>query len=214
MTKVGVLLADDHRLVRAGLASLISEIPGYEVVAEANDGIEALELAPVLRPALIIMDVHMPRLSGLDCLPQVSGVLPEARVLMLSMHSNEEHVMRALELGALGYLLKDAAPTELELAVKTVVSGNIWLSSTISPQVLGRYALRNRDHAPDEALTPRQQLVLKRLAEGSSVKQIAFELELSVKTIETYRTQIMQRLGLYDLPALVRYAIRNGIVAL
>ncbi|TCJ17186.1 response regulator transcription factor [Parasulfuritortus cantonensis] len=209
---VCIAIADDHKLVRAGLAMLIREIPGYEVVAEAGDGQEALEQALALRPDLILLDIQMPRLSGLDCLARLRAALPDTKVLMLSMHANEEHVRRALELGALGYLLKDATPTELELALRTVLSGNVWLSAVISPHVLGKAAAPAAGREAE--LTPRQQVVLKRLAEGASVKEIAYELDLSVKTVETYRAQIMERLGLGDLPALVRYAIRNGITQL
>lgn len=211
---VRVQIADDHQLVTAGLAMLIAEIPGYEVVAEASDGVEAFEQACSLQPDLIIMDIHMPRLSGLDCLAQIKAALPDIKVLMLSMHASEELVTRCLDLGALGYLLKDAAPAELELAVKSVINGNLWLSAAVSPHTLGKHAQRMRDQGTDGGLTERQEQVLKRLAEGASVKEIAFELDLSVKTVGTYRAQIMDRLDLHDIPALVRYAIRKGVIAL
>lgn len=205
---IRILIADDHQLVRAGLRMLIAEIPGYEVVADASDGLEALELANRIKPDLILMDIQMPRLNGLECLAQVRASVPGTQVLMLSMVANDEHVQEALALGALGYLLKDSTPTELELALKTVISGNVWLSALISPHI-GAQAPNH-----ENLLTPRQQVVLKRLAEGASVKEIAYELELSIKTVETYRSQLMERLGLSDLSALVRYAIRNGIISL
>lgn len=210
---IRVLIADDHKLVRAGLAMLIAEIPGYEVVGEAGDGVDALSQAKALQPDVILLDIQMPGLSGLDCLAQIKASPMGCRVLMLSMHANEEHVRQAFELGAMGYLLKDATPNELELAFKTVLSGNIWLSAMLTPQLVGGASAKN-DHDQNSELTPRQQVVLKRLAEGASVKTIAYELELSVKTIETYRAQIMERLGLNDVPALVRYAIRQGIIQL
>ncbi len=211
---VRIMVADDHKLVRAGLIMLVAEIPGYEVVAEASDGLDVLEKVESLRPDVILMDIQMPGLSGLDCLARLRVSHPEIKVLMLSMHANEEHVRRALDQGALGYLLKDATPTELELALRTVMSGNTWLSAIISPHVLGQEAKPKAGRDEGDSLTPRQLVVLKRLAEGASVKEIAFELDLSVKTVETYRAQIMERLGLSDLPALVRYAIRAGITNL
>ncbi|MFH1871084.1 MAG: response regulator transcription factor [Pseudomonadota bacterium] len=209
---IRVALADDHPLVRAGLVMLIADIGGFEVVAEASDGFEALEQAKALRPDLILMDIHMPRLSGLECLAQLVESLPEIKVLMLSMHANAEHVLRALELGARGYLVKGANPAELELALKTVGSGAVWLSAEVSNVIVGAHAQRSPKQDPEQRLTPRQQAVLKRLAEGASTKEIAFELSLSVKTVETHRVQIMERLDLHDIPALVRYAIRTGVI--
>ncbi|HJV24187.1 MAG TPA: response regulator transcription factor [Aromatoleum sp.] len=210
---VRVQIADDHQLLAAGLAMLIGEIEGYEVVASARNGIEALEQAGRLKPDLVIMDIQMPGLSGLDCLARIREELPDTRVLMLSMHANSEHVARALSLGAHGYLLKDAAPAELELAVRTVANGNVWLSAAVSSATQGR-AGQPPAEGVETLLTPRQQEVLKRLAEGASVKEIAFELDLSAKTVETYRAQIMERLKLHDLPSLVRYAIRTGLISL
>jgi DNA-binding NarL/FixJ family response regulator len=208
---VTVALADDHQLVRAGLANLIADIEGFCVVGEASDGLETLDMVRALEPDLLLMDIHMPRLSGLDCLAQLSATLPGIKVLMLSMHANDEYVLRALELGARGYILKGADPADLELALKTVSSGAVWLSSEVSSLVVGKQAA-STGLRPENPLTPRQQTILKRLVEGASIKEIAFELELSVKTVETHRAQIMERLELQDLPALVRYAIRNGII--
>lgn len=210
---VRVQIADDHQLLAAGLAMLIGEIEGYEVVASACNGIEAMEQARRLRPDLVIMDIQMPGLSGLDCLELIRAELPDTRVLMLSMHANSEHVARALSLGAHGYLLKDAAPAELELAVRTVANGNVWLSAAVSSATQGRPGQLPPEGA-EALLTPRQREVLKRLAEGASVKEIAFELDLSAKTVETYRAQIMERLKLHDVPSLVRYAIRTGVIGL
>lgn len=212
---VRILIADDHKLVRAGLAMLIEEIPGYEVIAQADDGVSALESAIGLKPDVILVDINMPRMSGLECLAKLREQVPEIHVLMLSMYANEEHVIRSLNLGARGYLLKDATPSELELAIRTVADGNLWLSAAVSTQVLKRYGTRGQPASEKEdVLTARQQQILKRLAEGASIKEIAFELGVSIKTVETHKAQIMERLGLHDIPALVRYAIRNGIVAL
>lgn len=212
---VRILIADDHKLVRAGLAMLIGEIPGYEVIAQADDGVSALESAIGLKPDVVLVDINMPRMSGLECLAKLREQVPEIHVLMLSMYANEEHVIRALNLGARGYLLKDATPSELELAIRTVADGNLWLSAAVSTQVLKRYGTRGQPASEKEdVLTARQQQILQRLAEGASIKEIAFELGVSIKTVETHKAQIMERLGLHDIPALVRYAIRNGIVAL
>ena len=212
---VRILIADDHKLVRAGLAMLIGEIPGYEVIAQADDGVSALESAIGLKPDVVLVDINMPRMSGLECLAKLREQAPEIHVLMLSMYANEEHVIRALNLGARGYLLKDATPSELELAIRTVADGNLWLSAAVSTQVLKRYGMRGQPAGEkDDVLTARQQQILQRLAEGASIKEIAFELSVSIKTVETHKAQIMERLGLHDIPALVRYAIRNGIVAL
>jgi len=212
---VRILIADDHKLVRAGLAMLIEEIPGYEVIAQADDGVSALESAIGLKPDVVLVDINMPRMSGLECLAKLREQAPEIHVLMLSMYANEEHVIRALNLGARGYLLKDATPSELELAIRTVADGNLWLSAAVSTQVLKRYGMRGQPAGEkDDVLTARQQQILQRLAERASIKEIAFELGVSIKTVETHKAQIMERLGLHDIPALVRYAIRNGIVAL
>ncbi|MEY4749918.1 MAG: hypothetical protein RIQ60_2132 [Pseudomonadota bacterium] len=209
---VRIMIADDHKLVRAGLSMLIEEVPGYEVVALAGDGVEALEMARSVQPDLLLMDIQMPRMSGLECLARLRVELPAIRVLILSMHATAEHVRRAMELGALGYLLKDSTPTELELAFKTVMLDNIWLSAMISSHVLGVRAGADVTPQGGGPLTPRQLDVLKRLAQGSAVKSIAHDLGLSVKTVDTYRAQILERLGLRDLPALVRYAVRTGLV--
>ena len=212
---VRILIADDHKLVRAGLAMLIGEIPGYEVIAQADDGVSALESAIGLKPDVVLVDINIPRMSGLECLAKLREQAPEIHVLMLSMYANEEHVIRALNLGARGYLLKDATPSELELAIRTVADGNLWLSAAVSTQVLKRYGTRGQPASEKEdVLTARQQQILQRLAEGASIKEIAFELGVSIKTVETHKAQIMERLGLHDIPALVRYAIRHGIVAL
>lgn len=210
---IRVALADDHPLVRAGLAMLIEDMEGYQVVAQANDGVEALAQAKEIKPDILLMDINMPRMSGMECLEQLIEALPGIKVLMLSMHANAEHVARAMELGALGYLLKGADPAELELALKTVSSGAVWYSSAIAPLVVGRAARRPEPPLEKEVLTARQREILKRLAEGATTKQLAYDLSLSIKTVENHRKQIMERLDLHDVPGLVRYAIRTGIIS-
>ena len=206
-----ILLVDDHALVRAGMRSLLHEIPGVEVVAEAADGAEALRLAVELRPDVVLLDIAMKGMNGLDAAARLREQLPAAKVIVLSMHTSEEYVLLALRAGAAGYLIKDSATSELELALKAVARGETYLSPAISRQVVDGYVQRVGAAAPDP-LTPRQREVLKRIAEGRSTKEIAYELKLSVKTVETHRAQIMERLGIRDVAGLVRYAMRAGLV--
>lgn len=209
-----VVVADDHGLVRAGLVGLIEDIADFDVVGEANNGLEALDLTQQLIPDIALLDIHMPTMNGIECLERIKQTVCETHVLMLSMYSNEEHVLRALELGASGYLIKDSSPDELELALKSILGGNTWLSAAVSPSALEQYTQQNIKKEYEELLTPRQVEVFKQLAEGQSVKQIAFTMNLSIKTIETYRAQIMHKLEFTDLASLIRYAIRNGIIPL
>ena len=212
MTPLRVLLADDHALVRAGLRSLLNGMPGVEVVAEASDGAEALELATRERPDVVLMDIAMKGMSGLEATTRLRAELPQAKVIILSMHASEEYVLQALRAGAAAYLIKDAATAELELALKSVARGENYLSPAISRQVVDGYVQRVGAAADADPLTPRQRDVLRRIAEGRSTKQIAFELNLSVKTVETHRAQIMERLSIRDVAGLVRYAMRTGLV--
>jgi DNA-binding NarL/FixJ family response regulator len=207
-----VLLADDHALVRAGLRSLLNGMPGVEVVAEASDGAEALELAMRERPDVVLMDIAMKGMGGLEATTRLRAELPQSKVIILSMHSSEEYVLQALHAGAAAYLIKDAATAELELALKSVARGETYLSPAISRQVVDGYVQRVGAAAEGDPLTPRQREVLKRIAEGRSTKQIAFDLNLSVKTVETHRAQIMERLSIRDVAGLVRYAMRTGLV--
>lgn len=213
-TTAHVLIADDHRLVRAGLCALIADLPGFAVIGEAADGRQALSEAARLRPDVLLLDIAMPGMNGLEALTEMHRAQPELRVIILSMSASEEHVAHALRHGARGYLLKDSAPAELELALHAVMAGKTWLSPPVSKPLIDDYVQRVGSDATTDGLTPRQREVLKRIAEGASTKEIAFELDLSIKTIETYRSQIMERLGIQDIAGLVRYAIRHGIVAL
>jgi DNA-binding NarL/FixJ family response regulator len=212
VTALRVLLADDHALVRAGLRSLLNGMPGVEVVAEASDGAEALEVALRERPDVVLMDIAMKGMGGLEATTRLRAELPQVKVIILSMHASEEYVLQALRAGAAAYLIKDAATAELELALKSVARGENYLSPAISRQVVDGYVQRVGAAADVDPLTPRQRDVLKRIAEGRSTKQIAFELNLSVKTVETHRAQIMERLQIRDVAGLVRYAMRTGLV--
>lgn len=212
--RVRVVLADDHVLVRSGLRKLLESLPDIEVVGEADDGQALLALAEQLHPSLVIMDISMPGLNGLETAARLTKAHPQTRVLILSMHQNEDYVRQALRAGAAGYLLKDAAPVELGLALKAVLRGETYLSPAVSKGVVSDYVQRLRDEAaPGEALTPRQREILQLIAEGHTTKGIARRLDLSVKTVETHRTQLMKQLDLHDVAGLVRYAIRTGLVS-
>ena len=213
MKQIRVLLADDHTLVRAGIRALLHNVPGVEVVAEASDGRDALSLIRSRAPNVVLMDIAMAGLNGLEAAARVVKEHPGVRVIILSMHANEEYVMQALRAGASGYLLKDAATTELELALQAVARGEIYLSPAISKKVIDSYLARVEPGPGLSAqLTPRQREILQLIAEGKSAKEIAFLLNLSIKTVETHRAQLMERLEIYDVPGLVRYAMRTGLV--
>lgn len=210
---IRVVLADDHALVRAGMHSLLSGMAQVQVVGEAASGEEALVLAERERPDVVLMDIAMKGITGLEAAARMRDQYPEVRVVILSMHSGEEYVLQALRAGAVGYLLKDAATGELELALRSVMRGESWFSPAVSRQVVEGYVQRVGGEAAADVLTARQREVLKLVAGGKSTKEIAFDLNLSVKTVETHRAQIMERLGIRDVAGLVRYALRTGLVS-
>jgi DNA-binding NarL/FixJ family response regulator len=208
-----VLLADDHALVRAGIRALLEKMKGIEVVAEAGDGREALELIRKHLPNLVLLDIDIPELNGLEALSRATKELPAVKILILSMHANEEYVLQALRAGARGYLLKEAAVDELALALRAVTGGEIYLSPRISKHVIANYLKRLGNERPlRDELTPRQREIVQLIAEAKSTKEIAYLLKVSVRTVEAHRAQLMARLGIHDVPGLVRYAIRNGLV--
>jgi DNA-binding NarL/FixJ family response regulator len=212
MNPLRILVADDHTLVRAGFCSLVENIAGVEVVAEAEDGHQALELIDQHRPDIVLMDITMPRLNGLDVAARVIGRHPHVRIIILSMHPDEEYVLRALRIGVAGYLIKDAGTEELEMAIRSVAQGKTFLSPSISEQV-AEYVRRVGDGS-EELLTSRQREVLQLIAEGLTNREIAETLEISVKTVESHRTHLMNRLEIHDVAGLVRYAIRAGLIDL
>jgi len=213
MKPIRVLLADDHALVRAGFRALLQSLPDMEVVAEAGDGREALRLIDLHQPDVVLMDIGMPGLNGLEAAARIIEESPHIRVIILSMHATEEYVLRALRAGAVGYLLKDAGTAELELAVRAVVRGEMYLSPAVSKHVIAEYVQRVSSEPNSlEQLSPRHREILQLIAEGQTTKEIAQTLDLSVKTIETYRTQLMERLDIHDIAGLVRYAIRMGLI--
>ena len=213
MKPIRVLLADDHTLVLAGIRGLLMKLAGVEVVGEAADGHETLHLAESLRPDIVLLDIGMPGLNGLEVAQRLQKFDPAIRVVILSMHASEEYVLRALRAGAAGYLLKDSAVAELEVAVRSVARGETYLSPPVSKRVVDDYVSRTGAIAdPLAALTARQREILQLVAEGHTSKDIAQRLGLSYRTIETHRNQLMKRLGVTDLTGLVRFAVRAGLV--
>ena len=212
MSRQRILLADDHALVRAGIRSLLDAIEGVEVVGEAGDGPEALRLGEELKPDVVLLDIALPGLSGLEVAARLTRAGHKG-VVLLSMHSSEEHVRQALSIGVAGYVLKDASTTDLEAALRTVAQGQVYLSPAVSKRVVEVMSQGPGEaEASLQSLTPRQREILQLIAEGGSTKEIAFRLGLSVKTVETHRAEIMRRLDIRDVASLVRYAIRKGLL--
>jgi DNA-binding NarL/FixJ family response regulator len=212
MDPTRVLIADDHTLVRAGIRSLLDKLSGIEVVAESSNGTEVLRLVAEHQPRIVLMDIAMPDLNGLEATTRLTELHPNVRVVILSIYSDEEHVYQALRAGASGYLLKGASIEELELAIRSAARGEIFLSPQISRPVIDEYVRRTRASRPEEILSTRQRQVLQHIAEGKTMKQVALDLGISVKTAETHRAQLMDRLNIHDVAGLVRYAIKMGLV--
>ena len=213
---IRVLLSDDHRMVREGLRTLLDKEPNIEVVGEAEDGRSTIELVRKLRPQVVVMDITMPDLNGMDATRKIIEELPSVKVLALSMHTDQRFVERMLNAGAKGYLPKDCAFEELARAIRTVVSNETYLSPGIADIVRRDYLrqVRKADTSDLSALTTRERETLQLLAEGRTTKEIASHLEVSVKTIETYRQHIMQKLNLDSVAELTKYAIREGLTSL
>ncbi|MFS8084426.1 MAG: response regulator [Acidobacteriota bacterium] len=210
METTRILIGDDHTLVRAGIRSLVEKLPGIEVVAEASDGQEVLRLVAEHRPHIVLMDIAMPKLNGLEATRELTKLFPDVRVIILSIYSDEEHVYQALRACARGYLLKGASIEELELAIRSVAQGETYLAPQVSRPVIAEYLRRTKAPSAGENLSMRQRQVLQRIAEGKTAKQVALELGISVKTVESHRSQLMDRLNIHDVAGLVRYAIRMG----
>ncbi len=213
MKPIRVMLADDHALVRAGIRVLLQKLPDVQVVAEAENGAEALELVAKHHPQIVLMDITMPEMSGLEATARITQEYPDIRVIILSMHVDQEYVLGALRAGAKGYLLKGARQSELELAVNAVARGETYLSPAASKHVI-REMVEPGGGTENllERLTPRQRQVLKLIAEGRSRKQIAQTMDISAKTVDTFRAQLMQTLDIHDVAGLVRFAIKDGLV--
>ncbi len=207
-----VLLIDDHTLVRAGLKALVEDVANCRVVAEGSDGAELESLVNAHAPDLVIMDIAMKQMSGLDALKAIRATHPTLPIIMLSMYSSGDYVMRALECGANGFLPKESAKVELELAIETIRAGKNYLSPALSNEIVD--VMLRPASTNGSPLTARQTEILTMIAQGKATKEIAYALGLSVKTVEAHRTQIMERLNIRDIAGLVIYAIKNGVISL
>jgi two-component system response regulator NreC len=218
MSRLRILLADDHTLLRAGLRELLVSYDAFEVVGEASDGVEAVEAVRRIKPDLVILDIGMPKMRGIEAITEIKRDNPETKVLVLSMHDREEYVRQTLKNGADGYLLKKSAAKELVEALEHIASGSLYISPAISRQIVTTW-LQQDDHSDlaaqyETRLTEREKAVMKLLAEGYTNKEVAAVLTISPKTVETHRAHIMTKLEIRTLPDLVRYAIKNGFVEL
>ncbi|CAI8759260.1 MULTISPECIES: response regulator transcription factor [Pseudomonas] len=213
-----LLLVDDHSLIRAGVRALVLDIPGYAVIGEANDGSQLLEMVELLSPDIVLLDISMKETGGLEALQRLRRVRPQSKVLILSMHTDPALIMQALESGAHGYLLKDTTATELEHALEALRNNERYLSPAIAHTVINQALTRNLKQQPEVAeshnLTARQLEILRLIVRGKSTREIANGLGLSIKTVETHRSQIMKRLQIYDVAGLVLFAVREQIISL
>jgi DNA-binding NarL/FixJ family response regulator len=199
--------------VRAGLRSLVKEMAGIDVVAEAADGREVLRLVAIHHPLIVLMDILMPELNGLDATARLTASAPDTRVIMVTMHSTADYVLQALRSGAVGYVLKDSGSTELEQAIRAVARGEMYLSAAVSKHVVTGFLHGTTSTAEaGQQLTLRQREVLQLIAEGNSTKEIARKLDIGTKTVETHRMQLMNTLDIHDVAGLVRFAIRTGLI--
>jgi RNA polymerase sigma factor (sigma-70 family) len=212
MNPIRVLIVDDHALVRGGIRALVEKIEGMKVIGEAGTGSEALELVKQLKPNLMLLDLTMPEKGGFEVLDHVTKKYPEIKVIVLTVHEAAEYAIRALRERAAGFLPKSAAPTELEQAIQTVVRGEVYISPETSQKALLEIGKGTTKQDLLATLSPRQREVLRLIAEGKTTKQIAHVLEISVKTVETHRAQLMERLKIHDVAGLVRYAILVGLI--
>jgi DNA-binding NarL/FixJ family response regulator len=210
-----ILLVDDHELIRAGVRAILELMPEIRVVGEAIDGASALRLVGTLRPNIVVLDLSLPDIDGFDVLRELNAAHPSVRTIVLSMHSDERSVRRVLALGASAYIVKDSVGDELRLAVQTTIRGGLYLSGIVSPYVVGPPVVApRREAAPDRSaqLTDRQREIVTLIASGLTTAAIAHQLGISVKTVETHRAQLMDRLGIHDVAGLVRFALREGLI--
>lgn len=215
MRKIRILLADDHQLMRRGVRLMLEREPDLTVVGEASDGREAVALAKSLKPELVVMDVGMPNLNGIEAAHQMTLDNRELAIVMVSMHSDETYILRALKAGARGYLLKDSAEADLIKAVHAVAGGKSFFSPVVSKLLLDDYIRKLKRSGTEDAydlLTPREREILQLIAEGKSNKDIANLLDLSVYTVESHRANLMEKLNLHGLPELILYAVRRRII--
>jgi two-component system response regulator NreC len=215
MNETRVLLADDHTVMRAGLRLLLERQPDLVVVGEAADGRQTIEMAESLEPHVVVMDIAMPNLNGIEATRQIVSRRPSTAVVVLSMHSDESYVLRALKAGARAYLLKDSAEADLIRAIRAVREGKSFFSPAVSKTLLEDYVRQLQQRGEEDSydlLTAREREILQLLAEGKSNKDVANHLNLSLYTVETHRAHILQKLGLHTVPDLILYAVRKGII--
>jgi len=216
MTPIRILLADDHNVMRAGLRLLLERQSGFQVTSEASDGRQAVEQAEATKPDVVVLDIAMPNLGGIEAAQRISTMLPQARIIILSMHSDESYVSRALKAGAKGYLLKDSVENDLIEAIRAVSQGKAFFSPEISNILVEDYVREMKKRGTEdsyELLTPREREILQLLAEGKSNKDIATLLNLSLYTVETHRRNLQDKLNLHSLAELILYAVRKGIIS-
>lgn len=216
MKTIRIVLADDHTVVRKGLRLLLESVPEFQVVADASNGREAVALADEHQPSVVVMDVAMPLLNGIEAARQITAKLPQTAVVFLSMHADEGYVLKALKAGARAYLLKDSAETDLIAAVRAVSEGKAFFSPAISKMLVEDYMRQMQERAVEdsyELLTTREREVLQLLAEGKNNKEAAQLLNLSLYTVETHRSNIFQKLNLHSGAELILYAIRKGVIS-
>lgn len=214
-TKRRICIAEDHTILRSGLRAILLQEPEFEIVGEAADGIELLRIVQQQQPEVVLLDLSMPRLNGLEALQEIRARQPEVKILVLTMHAEEEYVTAALEGGARGYLLKDATQPELILAIRTVCAGKTYLSPDISVKILQGYLDGKRAPRPVstwEQLTRREREILKLVAEGYKNREMADLLHMSIKTVDTHRSNLMKKLGVHSAAALTAYALEKGII--
>ncbi|MBC7235821.1 MAG: response regulator transcription factor [Chloroflexi bacterium] len=217
MDVIRVLLAEDHTIVRKGLCALLSEERHIQVVGEAETGRQALEKTQELRPDIVVMDISMPDMNGAEATRQIKRQFPEIKILVLSMYTNEEYVLRLLRAGASGYVVKQAAPEELLLAIEAIYRGQAFLSPSISRGVIEKFLQATEEALPPDKfneLTPREREVLQLIAEGCTNQEIANRLHISIRTVETHRANLMKKLDIHTTAELTQYAIRRGIINL
>ncbi len=217
MGKIRVLVADDHTIVRQGLCALLRSEPDVDVAGEASDGLEAVEMAKIHNPDVVLMDIGMRNLNGLDATRKIKKLFPQMKVLALTMYDNEEWIFQILKAGASGYLIKDSAMADLATALRAVYHGDSYLSPSISKKVIEEYIQRaevGERKGPDDLLSEREREILQLLAEGQSIPQIASFLCISKKTVEAHKTHIMEKLNIHDKVGLIKYAIRMGLTHL
>ena len=215
MNKIRVILAEDHTIVRQGLRSLLEQSDDIEVIAEAEDGREAVNKTEQLKPDIVLMDISMPILNGIEATRQIKKKFPDIKVLILTMHTTEEYISQILHAGASGYLVKKSAHHELLSAIKAIQKGNSYLSPLVSKKVVDQYLQKTQDDIKQdryEKLTTREREVLQLIAEGKANKEIAERLYLSVKTVETHKAHLMEKLNLHTTTDLIKYAIQKGII--